>query len=109
MKPEEQIADLTDKLASANARLREWETGFETSNPAQAIAEHRANLQKRAALQAQLNAAKIEATQLQRFEERLALLDADNKGLLDQLRAEKEAVRALREPAPKVEEPPSGG
>ncbi len=81
---EAEIKDLTEKLASANERLSKWEQGFETTNPAQAIAEHQAVLQKR------------------------TNLTADNQLLIEQLRAVKESERALSDALAAATKKPEG-
>lgn len=83
-------------------RVSRWETGFETTNAAQAIAEHKAVLEKRAALQRENSALRTEVDRL---------LETNRTHMLQREHAEKriveleEEIKELRNPAP----PPSEG
>lgn len=57
----------TAELTSLRGRLRAWEEAFETTNPAQAKAEHGAVLEKRAALQREIAQANGKLDRLKSF------------------------------------------
>lgn len=82
---------------TTNERLKHWETAFETTNPAQAIAEHWAVLAKRKALQdenAVLRQANDSITAINHSAKKLADQDA---GEIAHLKAELDEARKAPE------------